>query len=147
MENNIIKFSKFEIKMLVNPALDGVKINEVSKEDRVNLIKLKIQLGKINKELQDYEKTVIDSFKDDNYTNLESKANSSEATDEDKQKFEELQKEINSKINEILIEEYNKEVEVECEPISEETFYKTITTVDLTALGGYEYLYNKLVKQ
>lgn len=143
----MMKFNKFEIKMLINPALEGVKLNDISKEDRIKLIKLKIQLGKISKDLQDYEKTVVDSFKDDNYTNLESKANDKEATEDDKKNFEELQKEINAKINEILIEEYNKEVEIECEPIEEDTFYNAISTVDLTALGGYEYLYNKLVKQ
>lgn len=143
----VIKFSKFEIKVLFNPALDGVKLNDINKEDRVKLIKLKISLGKIAKELEEYEKTVVESFKDEAYKNLETKAQETEATEEIKEEFKKLQDEITTKVNEICIEEYNKEVSIESEYICEETFFQAISTIDLAALGGYEYLYNKLVKK
>lgn len=146
-EKNVIKLSKFEIKMLFNPVLDGVKLTGVSKEDRISLIKLKIELGKIAKELEEFEKVVIESFKDDNYKSLEQEASKEDATEEDKENFKKLQEEVNKKINESCIEEYNKEVCIECDPISSETFFNVISTVDLTALGGYEYIYNKLVKE
>lgn len=144
---NTIKFSKFEIKMLFNPVLDGAKLNEVSKEDRVKLIKLKIKLGETAKELEAFEKTVADSFKDAKYKKLEEASTSPEATDEDKAKFAELKDKLTPKMNELLVEEYNKEIEVECEGVSEETFFGALIETDLTALGGYEYLYNKLVKK
>lgn len=146
-EKESIKFSKFEIKMLFNPALDGVKLTDIEKEDRIKLIKLKIQLGKIAKELEEYDKAVVESFKDSEYTSLEEKANSTDATEEIKKEFEELQQKINTKINETCVEEYNKEIDIESEHISEDTFFKAISTVDLVGLGGYEYLYNKLVKK
>lgn len=142
-----IKLSKFEIKVLFNPALDGVKLNDVDKDDRIKLIKFKIELGKIVKELEEFDKTVVESLKDDHYKELEEASNKEDATEKTKEEFKNLQESINKKINECAIEEYNKEVELDFDGISEDTFYKTMSTVDLTALGGYEYIYNKLVKQ
>lgn len=141
-----IKLSKFEVKVLFNPALDGVKLNDVDKEDRIKLIKLKIELGKIVRELEEFDKTVVESLKDDHYKSLEEDSNKEDATDEVKEEFKNLQESINKKINECAIEEYNKEIELDFDGISEDTFYKIMSTVDLTALGGYEYIYNKLVK-
>lgn len=147
VEENVTKFSKFEIKMLFNPAFNEIKVNEIeSKEDRISLIKLKIKFGKVAKELEEYEKEVVESFKDENYKNLESESSKEDATEEIKTEFKKLQENINVKINEVCIEEYNKEVEIEGAFISEECFYKMVSTIELTALGGYEYLYNKLVK-
>lgn len=144
MEN--IKLSKFEIKVLFNPALDGMKLNDVDKEDRVKLIKLKIELGKIVRELEEFEKTLVESFKDDEYKSLEESSNKEDATEETKEEFKKLQESINKKINECAVEEYNKTVDIDFDGISEDTFYKVASTIDLAALGGYEYIYNKLVK-
>lgn len=146
-DDNTVKLSKFEIKVLFNPSLDGVKLNEVSKEDRIKLIKLKIELGRIAKELEDYTKTVIESFKDDEFKKLEEAAQKDNATEEDKKKFEEFQNNINTKINEVCMEEYNKIVDIKDAKISEDTFFNTISQADINTLGGYEYLYNKLVKK
>lgn len=142
-----LTFSKFEVKVLFNPAMDGVKLIDIDKEDRIKLIKLKIELGKVAKELEEYEKTVVESFKDETYKQLEEGSTKEDATEEIKKEFKELQESITAKVNEVCVEEYNKEIHITCAAISEDTFFKFISTVDLVSLGGYEYIYNKLVKK
>lgn len=141
-----IKFIKWEIKMIFNGALSSIKINDLPKEDKINLIKLKIKIGKVHSELEAYEKSVVESLKDDTYTDGEKASQNKDATEEDKEKFKELQKKLEKIANETCMDEYNSEVTIECKHITDETFYKIADSFDMTMLGGYDYIYNKLVK-
>lgn len=143
---NMITFSKWEVKMLFHPSLSEVKITDVDKEFRANLIKLKIALGKVDEELKEYEKSVIDSLKDEKFTELEKEASKEDAREEAKDLFEELKNQVSKEANELLVPKYNETVEIECEKIDEKTFYSIVSSIELTALGGYDYLYKKLVK-
>lgn len=142
-----IKFAKWEVKMIFNAALSSIKINNISKEDKINLIKLKIGLSKVQSELETYEKSVVESLKNDEYAEYEKAVQEVGATEEAKVKFKELQKELEKSANEICMEEYNKEVSIECAHLTDETFYMIADSFDMQMLGGYDYIYNKLVKQ
>lgn len=142
-----IKFAKWEVKMIFNHALSSIKINDVSKEDKRNLIKLKIELGKVQSELDAYEKSVVESLKNEEYTEGEKAAQEPDATEEVKEKFKELQTKLEKSANELCMEEYNKEISIECAHLTDETFYMIADSFDMTMLGGYDYIYNKLVKK
>lgn len=140
-----IKFAKWEIKMIFNTAISSVKVSDVSKEDKINLIKLKIELGKIDTQIKEYEKTVVESLKTDEYNAAEQSAQS--GTEEDKTKFKDMQLKLEKDASEICMTLYNEEVSIECKHLSEETFYQIADLFDIQMLGGYDYLYNKLVKK
>ena len=141
-----ISFSKWEVKVIFNNALASVKVNNLNAEDRINLIKLKIGLGKAAASIQEYEKTVVESLKDDTYTDAEKAAQSPEASDEDKEAFAKIQSKLEKDASEACMSEYNDAIRIPCKYLTEETFYSIAEYFDMQMLGGYDYIYNKLVK-
>lgn len=141
-----IKFAKWEIKMLFNSALSSIKVNDLPKEDKINLIKLKIEIGKVHSELEAYEKSVVESLKNETYIAAEKASMTNDATDDVKEKFKELQKELEKTASETCMDEYNSEITINCKHITDDTFYVIADSFDMTVLGGYDYIYNKLVK-
>lgn len=142
-----LEFAKWEIKMIFNQALSGIKVNDIKKEDKLNLIKLKIELGEYASKLQEYEKSVIDALKNDEYIQAEKAAQSADASNEVKSKFEELMHNLEKEANDTCMKEYNTIVTIDCEKLSKDVFYCIADTIQLELLGGYDYIYNKLVKK
>ena len=145
-----LEFSNWEIKALFNTALSSIKLNDIDKDEKINLIKLKIELSKITEQIHEFEKTTIESLKTKEYTDLEQTVNSVDASKEDKELFSKMQNDLDKEANAVLLEMYNTIVTVNVNKISEDTFYKIADTLDSVApvtLSGVNYIYNKLVKK
>ncbi len=145
-QNNIIKASRFEIEQQLNNFLGNLKIEGLSGAGKYSLVMLKIELSKIAKEIEDFRKTTIESIdKPKGYTELEVKP-VSERTDEEKETFKKLQEEYNDKFTEVALPYFNEVVEIPFNFITEDDFKHIVEHNELNVLFGYEYIYNKLVK-
>lgn len=143
MENEkmLINATKFELEQL-NQFTSTLKVNGLEKESKIKLIKLKIELSKIVKEIDEFRKTTVDSIKPDNYDELQQ-----DLTENGKQKFEEAQKELNTKFQEIVVPFYNTLVSIEFEKLTPDEYFSLMAENDLPELAGYEYVYNLLVSE
>ena len=52
VKENVIKASRFEVEQLLNPFIGNIKITNLSKEDKIKVIKLKLELSKVTKEIE-----------------------------------------------------------------------------------------------
>ena len=137
----LINATKFELEQL-NQFTSTLKVNGLEKESKIKLIKLKIELSKIVKEIDEFRKTTVDSIKPDNYDELQQ-----DLTEKGKKKFEEVQKELNTKFQEIVVPFYNTQVSIEFEKLTPDEYFSLMADNDLPELSGYEYVYNLLVSE
>lgn len=140
-EKMLINATKFELEQL-NQFTSTLKVNGLEKESKIKLIKLKIELSKIVKEIDEFRKTTVDSIKPDNYDELQQ-----DLTEKGKRKFEEAQKELNTKFQEIVVPFYNTLVSIEFEKLTPDEYFSLMAENDLPELAGYEYVYNLLVSE
>jgi len=123
-----IKVKKFEPNTIAL-GLDAKRI----------IIGYMLDLGKIVKAAEEFQKTTIDSHKPDNYDVLQSAKSEIE-----KQEFEVLRKRFEESLNEVINPYFGEEVTVMYEGISSEEFDKLSEINDLT-LGTIAYLNEKLI--
>lgn len=98
-----------------------------------------LDLGKIVKAAEELQKTTIEALKPENFEELQKSK-----TEEGKKAFEELQKEYDKSVNEVISPYFAEEVTLMYEGITSEEFDKLSEINDLT-LGTIVYLNEKLI--
>lgn len=148
MENKTLKATRYEIEQQLNQYIGNIKVEDLSTDSKLALVKLKIELSKVISEIEEFRKKTIDSIeKPDNFDELRENAQKEGATKEDKEIWEKVEKEFNDKFVEIALPYFNEVVELPFDYISEEDFYTLVKHNDANLIFGYEYIYNKLVKK
>ena len=138
---NVIEATRFELEQL-NQFTSTLKVTGLEKESKVKLIKLKIELGKIVKEIEEFRKTTVDSIKPDGFDELQQ-----DLSEKGKKKFEKEQEELNKKFQEIMVPYYNVKIGLEFEKLVPDDYYVLVGENELPELGAYEYIYNLLVQK
>lgn len=148
MENRTLKATRYEIEQQLNQYIGNIKVEDLSTDSKLALVKLKIELSKVISEIEEFRKKTIDSIeKPDNFDELRENAQKEGATKEDKEIWEKVEKEFNDKFVEIALPYFNEVVELPFDYISEEDFYTLVKHNNANLIFGYEYIYNKLVKK
>lgn len=146
MEKKVLKTTRIEAEQTLNQFIGKLKLEGLSVDAKVELVKLKLQLTKVVAENNEFRNTTIASVeKPNNYSELQKEANAADATEEDKNTFAEVQKQYNEKLIEVLAPYFNEEVELAFGYISEKDFYELVAHNDVNSVYGYEYVYDKLV--
>ena len=143
-----LKISRIEAEQQLNQFVGNLKVEGMSADARLALVKLKLELTKLIKENDEFRETTRESIeKPANYDELEKASNTDNATQEDKDAFKTVQEEYNKKLIEVLYPYLSAEVTLPFDYISEKDFYELVKHNDVNIVYGYEYIYNKLVKQ
>ena len=143
-----MKASRFEIEQQLNQFIGNLKVEGLSADGKLALVMLKLEMSKITKDIEDFRKKTLDSIdKPKNYDELKSKAESKEATAEDKEAFKNAEEEYTKKFAEVALPYFNEVIDVPFNFISEDDFKELVKHNDVNVIYGYEYIYNKLVKQ
>ena len=138
MEKKEVKMTRNEVVVL-NQLLSSVKVSGMPVDAKRKLIGLKIDMGRVAKLAEEFQKETIESHKPDNFDKLQA-----DTTEEGKKEFEELAKDIDTKVREILNPYYEEEISVLYEGITAEEFDKLTEANDLT-LSAFEFLNQKLL--
>ena len=147
-ESKVLKASRFEIEQQLNQYVGNLKVEGLSADAKLALVKLKLEMSSIIKDIEDFRKKTVESIeKPDNYEELQEAAQKEDATEEDKRAFKEAEDAFNTKFVEIALPYFNEIVEVPFDYISKEDFYELVKHNDVNVVFGYEYIYNKLVKK
>lgn len=149
VKDKVIEVTRFEVEQLLNTFIGSVKINGLSSEDKIAIIKFKLELSKVIKEIEEFRKTTIDSLeKPEKYDELKESAEKEGADEETKKLFKEVETEYNAKFSEIAIPYYNASVAIPFEGITEDGFFNIVANNNTELLVfGYEHLYDKMVKK
>lgn len=149
MENNeVLKASRFEIEQQLNQYIGSIKVEGLSKEAKLSLVKLKLELSDVVRDIEAFRTKTLESIeKPDNFDILKQAAEKKDATEEEKNAFKQAEDKYNREFAEIAIPYFNEIVELPFTHISKEDFYKLVENNDVNVIYGYEYIYNKLVKQ
>lgn len=143
-----LKASRFEIEQQLNQYIGNLKVEGLSADAKLALVKLKIELSNVTKEIEEFRKQTIESInKADNFDELREAAQKEDATEEEKQAYKKVEDEFNNKFVEIALPYFNETVEIPFDYISKEDFYELVKHNDVNVVFGYEYIYNKLVKK
>ena len=138
MEKKEVKMRRNEASVL-NRVLADVKIKGLGVDARRSLVGLKLDLGRLMKSAEEFQKETIESHKPDNFDELQSST-----TEEGKKEFEALAIEIYARVREILNPYYEEEVAINFCGITPEEFDKLTDLNDLT-LAAFEFLNSKLL--
>ena len=138
MEKKEVKMTRNEVVVL-NQLLSSVKVSGMTVDAKRKLIGLKIDMGRVAKLAEEFQKETIESHKPDNFDELQSST-----TEEGRKEFELLASEIDTKVREILRPYYDEEVSVLYEGITEEEFDRLTEANDLT-LSAFEFINQKLL--
>ena len=144
MEKKEIKMTRNEVFGLYR-VLATIKVKRfepiiaLSPDAKRVVIGYMLDLGKIVKTAEEFQKTTIEAHKPDNYDTLQ--ASKSEA---EKQEFDTLRKQFEESVGEVINPYFAEEVTVMYEGISPEEFDKLSEINDLT-LGTIAYLNEKLI--
>lgn len=142
-----LKATRFEIEQQLNQYIGNLKVEGLSADAKLALVKLKIELSNVTKEIEEFRKQTIESInKADNFDELREAAQKEDATEEEKQAYKKVEDEFNNKFVEIALPYFNETVEIPFDYISKEDFYELVKHNDVNVVFGYEYIYNKLVK-
>lgn len=147
-QEKVLKATRYEIDQQLNQYIGNIKVEGLSSEAKLALVKLKIELTKIVEGINEFRKKTLDSIdKPENYDELKSAAEKEEATKEDKEAWSKVEKEYNEKFAEVALPYFNEVVELPFDFLTEEDFYTLVEHNDVNVVFGYEYVYNKLVKK
>lgn len=138
MEKKEVKMTRNEAAVL-NQVLAEVKIKGMGVDARRCLVGLKLDLGRLIKSAEEFQKETIESHKPDNFDELQSST-----TEEGRKEFELLASEIDTKVREILNPYYEEEVTINFCGITQEEFDKLTDINDMT-LAAFEFLNEKLL--
>lgn len=125
-----------------NQVFGETKFGDLNIDSISSLLEFKFELSKIVKERDEYIKNVVEEVKTDEFKELSDKE---DKTEEEKERFESLTKEINNKVNEIINKYHNQIVEINVSKLNKNDFYTFCKTNNFT-MTVIEFLYNKLVK-
>lgn len=147
IEVSEIKASRFEIEQQLNNLIGQIKVKGMSNDGKLAIVKLKIKLSAIMKEIEEFRKTTIDNIeKPEKLEELKEAAEKENATDEIKDAFKEVEAVYNQEFAKVAIPYYNDTVNIAFDFLTESDFDNMVINNDLEAVFGYEYLYSKLVK-
>ena len=138
MEKKEVKMTRNEVVVL-NQLLSSVKVSGMPVDAKRKLIGLKIDMGRVAKLAEEFQKETIESHKPDNFDKLQA-----DTTEEGRKEFELLASEIDTKVREILNPYYEEEVSINFCGIAQEEFDKLTDINDLT-LAAFEFLNQKLL--
>lgn len=149
MENTqkVIKATRYEIESQLNNFIGSIKTNGLDKNCKLSLVKLKIKLSELVEEISQFRKKTIEGInKPEGYDALKIAVDNATASESDKIKFAQLEKQYSIELGDILLPYLNETIDVEFEGINEDDFWKIVENSDIEMIFGYEYLKNKLVK-
>ena len=147
-DNKVLNITRIEAEQQLNQFVGNLKVEGMSPDARLALVKLKLELTKLIKENDEFREITRESIeKPENYDELERAAKEDNATQEQKDAFKVVQDEYNKKLIEVLYPYLSAEVEIPFDYLTQEDFYELVKHNDVNIVYGYEYIYNKLVKQ
>lgn len=126
----------------INNILSEAKFGDISLESVSSLLEFKFELSKVNKDREEYVQSVIDSLKTDRFKELQSKE---DKTDDEKTELDNISKELDKNINEVLNPYFMKTIDITISKIDKNDFYSFCKTNEFK-ISVIEYLYNKIVK-
>lgn len=126
----------------INNILSEAKFGDISLESVSSLLEFKFELSKVNKDREEYVQSVIDNLKTDRFKELQSKE---DKTDEEKTELDNIAKELDKNINEVLNPYFMKTIDITISKIDKNDFYNFCKTNEFK-ISIIEYLYNKIVK-
>ena len=126
----------------INNILSEAKFGDISLESVSSLLEFKFELSKVNKDREEYVQSVIDNLKTDRFKELQSKEDKS---DDEKIELDNIAKELDKNINEVLNPYFMKTVDITISKIDKNDFYSFCKTNEFK-ISVIEYLYNKIVK-
>lgn len=126
----------------INNILSEAKFGDISLESVSSLLEFKFELSKVNKDREEYVQSVIDNLKTDRFKELQSKE---DKTDEEKTELDNITKELDKNINEVLNPYFMKNIDITISKIDKNDFYSFCKTNEFK-ISVIEYLYNKIVK-
>ena len=93
--------------------------DNLNKELKIKLIKMKIEFSKINKEFEDYQSQCVESIKTDEFEELQNKQ---DRTEEENKRLNEIIEGLNNDLNQLLFEKSRETTEVKFDYLTEEEF-------------------------
>lgn len=143
-----MKASRFEIEQQLNQYIGNLKVDGLSAEAKLALVKLKLELSKVMEDIETFRKKAVESIeKPEDYDKLKEAANKEDATEEDKEAFKKVEEEYNKKFTDVALPYFNEIIDVPFDFISIDDFYSLVKNNEVNVVFGYEYIYRKLVKQ
>lgn len=147
-EKKVLKASRFEIDQQLNQYVGSLKVEGLSGKAKLALVKLKLEMSKVVDEINDFRKKTVESIeKPENYDDLKAAAEKEDATQEDKDAWSKVENEYNTKFTEVALPYFNEVIELPFDFITKDDFYTLVEHNDVNVVFGYEYIYNKLVKE
>lgn len=147
-ETNVMKASRFEIEQQLNQYIGNLKVDGLSADAKLALVKLKLELSKVMEDIDAFRKKAVDSIeKPENFDELREAANKEGATAEDKEAYKKAEEEYNKKFTDIALPYFNEIIDIPFDFISIDDFYNLVKNNEVNVVFGYEYIYRKLVKQ
>lgn len=108
-------------------ALGEAKVNNLEESEIIKILKSRKTMRSIAEEFNEFLKEVQDKFKPENFEEVQLKLqNWAELSDEDKVKITNILKEYESKVNIVVKDELEKEIELELEKINENSISKLL---------------------
>ena len=138
MEQKEIKITRNEA-IILNQILAGIKVKGMGVDARRKMIGLKLDLGRMAKTAEDFQKQTVESHKPENFKELQAID-----TEAGKKEFEKLSKEIESKVYEVLNPYYEELVTIHFDGIAAEEF-DILSEQNELNLSALEFLNKKLL--
>lgn len=138
MEKKEVKLTRNEVFGLYR-VLSPVKVKGMDVNSRRIIVGYMLDLGKIVKAAEEFQKVTVEAHKPENYETLQASKKES-----DKKEFEDMQKELEASANEIINPYFNEEVTLMYEGISSDELDKLADLNDFT-LGTTVFLNEKLI--
>ena len=138
MEQKEIKITRNEA-IILNQVLAGIKVKGMGVDARRKMIGLKLDLGRMAKTAEDFQKQTVELHKPENFKELQAID-----TEAGKKEFEKLSKEIESKVYEVLNPYYEELVTIQFDGIAAEEF-DILSEQNELNLSALEFLNEKLL--
>lgn len=107
--------------------LGEAKVNNLEESEIIKILKARKAMRFIAEDFNEFLKEVQDKFKPENFEEIQFKLqNWAELSDEDKVKMTNILKEYESKINTVVKDELEKEIELELEKLNENSIGKLL---------------------
>lgn len=143
-----ISFMKGEVERMIS-IIAGFNLSGVSSSTRLKLIKLKLNLNKYLPEIKEIEKEIATSIKPENFDEKMAIGTAENANETDKFEWQEFINDLDKKYREELTPFMSELIEVDYEPIEDQSDFDKLMTDNnnLVNVAECEYIYYKLFKQ
>lgn len=143
-----LEATRFEVEQHLNNMISSIKLNGLSKEVKIALFNLKLSISKVMEDLNKFREEAIKNLdKPEKFDELRDKIKNEAATEEEKEEFQKMAKELDAEFSQIAVPYYNTVIKLDFDRIDGDTFKEQFMSNDSDLkLFEYEYLYNKLTK-